>query len=81
MIRTIGHNPAGFLAPVFPFIEMAKYLEHRRKDPEAALDHTERAIHHIERASQYLGGSFEQVYHELEHRRERLLGKLHRSPR
>lgn len=59
---------------LFPFIEMAKYLEHKSKDFENALDCTDKAIQiaKMRRASSNL-------LEDLLKRRRRLIRKLERS--
>lgn len=59
---------------LFPFIEMAKYFEHKRKDFQSALDCTDKAIQltKLRRASSAL-------LEDLLKRRRRLIKKLERS--
>ena len=62
---------------IFPLIEMAKYLEHRKKDFYEALKCTEKAIL---LAGMRSNGSF-RLRDELSARRRRLIKKLERSTR
>ena len=60
---------------VFPFIEMAKHLEHKKKDLRKALDCTEKAIY-LANAQRAASLSLQE---ELFTRKRRLIRKLERS--
>jgi len=70
---------------IFPFIEMAKYLEHKAKDYQRALDCTEKALKRAEQAQRLSGGGRDGVYgnlrQEILYRRQRLLKRLERDDR
>jgi uncharacterized protein YprB with RNaseH-like and TPR domain len=60
---------------IFPLIEMAKYLEHGKKDFQKALTYTERAILLADTRSK----DSSKLKEELLHRRRRLIRKLGRN--
>ena len=60
---------------IFAHVELAKYYEHARRDPAAALEWTLTAIQHVQSADlpPYIRKHWME---ELEHRQERLLAKI-----
>lgn len=56
---------------IYAYVELAKFHEHRRRDPSAALDWTRLALKHLKTAEMpvYIRKHWEQ---ELRHRRDRL---------
>jgi tetratricopeptide (TPR) repeat protein len=60
---------------IYAHVELAKYYEHSRRDPAAALQWTRSAIAHTQEADmpKYMRAHWME---ELEHRMERLLGKV-----
>ncbi len=63
-----------------PFVELAKYFEHRAKDYHTALRYTERALAALEhRAKLNAASPVSRARQELLHRRDRLLRKLSRD--
>jgi len=60
-------------ADVTPLVEIAKHLEHRRRDPSAALEITEEALRRAAVAPRT------SLLEELEHRKRRLLRKAKRE--
>lgn len=61
---------------VFPLVEMAKYLEHKEKDYQKALECTERAIALVNNTKSY---SSQRLKGELSYRKQRLIRKIERS--
>jgi hypothetical protein len=61
---------------VFPLIEMAKFLEHKEKDYQKALDCTEKAIIMVNKVRST--GS-QRLIEELINRKQRLMKKIERS--
>jgi len=70
---------------IFPFIEMAKYLEHKAKDYQRALECTDTALKRTEQALGLSGGGrygvYENLRQEILNRRQRLLKRLERDDR
>jgi len=64
-----------------PFVELAKFAEHRQKDFRQALHYTERALRALETRVQFHDGrAGRELLRQLQHRRARLLRKLQRRP-
>ncbi len=61
---------------VLPYIELAKYEEHIRKDEAAALELTERAIALVSEAALRENPTVQETRNELQYRRQRLKRKL-----
>jgi len=62
---------------IFPHIELAKHLEHRAKDLDAALAATDTAIRLLEFEREFLPApDYRKNLGELKHRRKRLVGKI-----
>lgn len=61
---------------VQPYVELAKYEEHVRRDPKAALDWTEKALFLLSEPVLREGGTVQETKNELQYRRQRLLRKL-----
>ena len=61
---------------VKPYIELAKYEEHVRKDCRAALEWTEQALMLLSEASLREDGTVQETKNELQYRRRRLRNKL-----
>ena len=59
-----------------PYVELAKYEEHVRRNIPAALDWTEKAILLISEPSLREGSAVQEMKNELQYRRQRLLRKL-----
>ena len=59
-----------------PYVELAKYEEHARRDIPAALDWTEKAIMLISEPSLREGAAVQEMKNELQYRRQRLLRKM-----
>lgn len=76
MVNRLEGSETAVLAPAFPYVELAKYYEHRRHDFSTALEYTERILSLVRRRDRHLGAAPEWVLTELEHRRQRLLRKL-----
>ena len=61
---------------VYAQLELAKYYEHSRKDPATALQWTLSALAHVQNDSTLLPYMKKHWLAELEHRQQRLEGKL-----
>ncbi len=61
---------------VKPYIELAKYEEHVRKDCRAALELTERAMMLLSETALREDGTVQELQNELQYRRRRLMRKL-----
>ena len=61
---------------VQPYVELAKYEEHVRRDPKAALDWTEKGLFLLSEPTLREGGTVQEAKNELQYRRQRLLRKL-----
>ena len=61
---------------VRPYIELAKYEEHFRRDPRAALEWTEKALMVISEAALREETTVQETRNELQYRRRRLKRKL-----
>ena len=61
---------------VQPYVELAKYEEHVRRDPKAALDWTEKALFLLSEPVLREGGTVQETKNELQYRRQRLMRKL-----
>jgi TPR repeat protein len=63
---------------VYAYVELAKFHEHRRRDPGAALQWTKSALKQLKQAGlpSYVRKHWEQ---ELRHRRERLEAKVRKQ--
>jgi tetratricopeptide (TPR) repeat protein len=63
---------------VYAYVELAKFHEHKRRDPAAALDWTKSALRQLKQAGlpSYVRKHWEQ---ELRHRRERLEAKVRKK--
>ena len=61
---------------VQPYVELAKYEEHVRRDPKAALDWTEKALFLLSEPVLRESGTVQEAKNELQYRRQRLLRKL-----
>jgi len=59
-----------------PYVELAKYEEHVRRDPKAALDWTEKALFLLGEPTLREDGTVQEAKNELQYRRQRLLRKL-----
>ena len=59
-----------------PCVELAKYEEHVRRDPKAALDWTEKALFLLGEPTLREDGTVQEAKNELQYRRQRLLRKL-----
>ena len=59
-----------------PYVELAKYEEHVRRDLPAALEWTEKAIMLISEPSLREGAAVQEMKNELQYRRQRLLRKM-----
>jgi hypothetical protein len=57
-------------------VELAKYEEHVRRDPKAALDWTEKALFLLGEPTLREDGTVQEAKNELQYRRQRLLRKL-----
>ena len=79
MIARIEGNHHSLGAPIFPYVELAKYCEHHAKCPDNALQHTNEAIQHVKRRQQILephnDPKLSRDLEDLQHRRQRLLRK------
>lgn len=65
-----------------PFVELAKYYEHRQRDYERALTYTRRALNAIQMRLQLMpDGQLHRARQDLLHRQERLLRKLKKYKR
>lgn len=60
---------------ITPYVEMAKYCEHRLRDIPAAMEYTCRAISLLSEPSLKAGGSVQSLQNELQYRYERLKRK------
>lgn len=58
----------------FPFVEMAKFFEHREKDYEKALFYTNQAIELLSK-NRFIKSNYKEKMKNLKHRKERLLQK------
>ena len=61
---------------ITPYVELAKYEEHIRKDPAAALRLTEQALFLLSEPSLRESGTVQEEKNELQYRRQRLTRKL-----
>jgi len=61
---------------ITPYIELAKYEEHTRRDPRAALEMTEKAIMKLSEAGLREEKTVQEAKNELQYRRQRLTRKL-----
>ena len=61
---------------ITPYVELAKYEEHIRKNPSAALQLTEQALSLISEPSLRKSGTVQEEKNELQYRRQRLIRKL-----
>ena len=61
---------------VVPYVELAKYEEHVRRNIPAALELTERALMLLSEPALRAGGTVQEGKNELQYRRQRLLRKL-----
>ena len=61
---------------ITPYVELAKYEEHIRRDCAAALELTERALALASEPALREGGTVQESKNELQYRRQRLLRKL-----
>ena len=61
---------------ITPYVELAKYEEHVRRDPSAALKLTEAALALISEPRLRESGTVQEAKNELQYRRQRLLRKL-----
>lgn len=59
-----------------PYVELAKYEEHIRRDPAAALKLTEQALALLSEPRLRESGTVQETKNELQYRRQRLLRKL-----
>ena len=59
-----------------PYVELAKYEEHIRRDPAAALKLTEQALALLSEPRLRESGTVQGTKNELQYRRQRLLRKL-----
>ncbi|MFO8060628.1 MAG: ribonuclease H-like domain-containing protein [Bacillota bacterium] len=75
MIERIEASELGLTAGPFPYIEMAKYCEHRSRDLDSALQYTRRAISSVRRQSQ-IGPRSRRQMSELQHRLRRVQRKI-----
>ena len=65
--KMIDNNKEG----IFPYVEMAKYLEHQKKEYKIALTYTQEAINLINK-KRSITHNYEQKRDKLKHRAERL---------
>ena len=61
---------------VLPYVELAKYEEHVRRDVKAALEFTEKALFLLSEPVLREGGTVQETKNELQYRRQRLMRKL-----
>ena len=61
---------------VLPYVELAKYEEHVRRDAKAALEFTEKALFLLSEPVLREGGTVQEAKNELQYRRQRLMRKL-----
>lgn len=61
---------------VLPYVELAKYEEHVRRDVKAALELTEKAMLLLSEPVLREGGTVQETKNELQYRRQRLMRKL-----
>ena len=61
---------------VTPYVELAKYEEHIRRDARAALEWTEQALMLISEPALRESGTVQESKNELQYRRQRLMRKL-----
>ncbi len=61
---------------ILPYVELAKYEEHVRRDLSAALEWTEKAMIMVSEPSLREGPTVQEQKNELQYRRQRLLRKL-----
>ena len=59
-----------------PYVELAKYEEHVRRDAASALELTEKALLLLSEPSLRESGTVQESKNELQYRRQRLLRKL-----
>jgi len=59
---------------IFPYVEMAKYLEHKKKNFKEALNYTNQAIEMLNER-RIIINNFDKKIKNLEHRKERLIKK------
>lgn len=60
---------------IFPYVEMAKFFEHREKDYEQALFYTNQAIELLSK-NRFITNNYKKEMDNLKHRRERLSEKI-----
>ncbi len=63
---------------IFPYVEMAKFFEHREKDYEQALFYTKQAIELLSK-NRSITNNYKKEMNNLKHRRERILEKICKS--
>ena len=61
---------------IMPYVELAKYEEHIRRDPSAALKLTEQALFLLSEPALRESGTVQEEKNELQYRRQRLMRKL-----
>jgi pentatricopeptide repeat protein len=61
---------------VIPYVELAKYEEHVRRDPAEALKLTEAAMIRLSEPALGRDDAVQEIKNELQYRRQRLLRKL-----
>ena len=61
---------------VLPYVELAKYEEHVRRNAKAALEFTEKALFLLSEPVLREGGTVQETKNELQYRRQRLMRKL-----
>ena len=61
---------------ITPYVELAKYEEHIRRDPAAALKLTEQALMLLSEPALWESGTVQETKNELQYRRQRLTRKL-----
>jgi hypothetical protein len=61
---------------ILPYVELAKYEEHVRRDVKAALELTEKAMLLLSEPVLREGGTVQETKNELQYRRQRLMRKL-----
>ncbi len=60
---------------IFPYVEMAKYLEHKKKNFKEALNYTNQAIEMLHER-RIIINNFDKKIKNLEHRKDRLIKKI-----
>lgn len=63
---------------IFPYVEIAKFFEHKENDYEKALIYTKQAIELLNKY-RYITNNYDKELKELKHRRERVSEKLSKS--